>query len=404
MLDSSRVAGSWPPYRTLDAWRGAAALWVVFFHADAALVTLHPAAAHNPISYIFSRFGHLGVQMFFVISGYCIANAAQVTVVRRSPPHQYLWARVRRIFPTYWAAMLLFVLASIFSSWLVERHVIPSSTLAGANPLKQGWRSVVTNLTLTNVAVGQVPVLYQAWTLCYELAFYLIIGAGLWVSLRRQSRLLMLGAAHVLTVVCCALLMALPRILPGQDLRYPLDLWPQFGLGVLLFDLLNERRRAFSVVAALLALGFTLTYIACYDRPVGCTHASSRLTFSFVVAFAVLLFLLKAYDLEVSSAWPVRVLARVGAFSYSLYLIHFLFVGFVRQTLHGGHLAEIGYPAQLALILAGSLFVGWALFQLAEKPLLSKGRTVVVPRKQAQELRPDPVVAATSSSFQVEST
>ena len=55
-------------YRMLDAWRGLAALWVVMLH-----VRLETTPDWL---YRFGAYGHLGVPMFFVISGYCIANAA----------------------------------------------------------------------------------------------------------------------------------------------------------------------------------------------------------------------------------------------------------------------------------------------------------------------------------------
>lgn len=60
-------------YHLLDASRGFAALWVVMLHVS--LLGLP-----QPI-YEFSSFGLLGVQMFFVISGYCIANAALRSLV-----------------------------------------------------------------------------------------------------------------------------------------------------------------------------------------------------------------------------------------------------------------------------------------------------------------------------------
>jgi len=49
------------PYRLLDAWRGVAALWVVLLHTRLPGI---PA----PL-YAWSAGGHLGVPMFFVISG-----------------------------------------------------------------------------------------------------------------------------------------------------------------------------------------------------------------------------------------------------------------------------------------------------------------------------------------------
>ena len=63
------------PYLTLDAWRGFASIWVVLVHASLIIGVMFPDLAQSPV-FILCKKGGLGVQMFFVISGYCIASAA----------------------------------------------------------------------------------------------------------------------------------------------------------------------------------------------------------------------------------------------------------------------------------------------------------------------------------------
>src|SRR5689334_17881239 len=88
------------PYRMLDAWRGVASLAVVAFHW-AEIATRRAAALDmNPL-YAVSHYGALGVQIFFVISGFCIANAGMATLRRGEPLGTYARARIRRIYPTY---------------------------------------------------------------------------------------------------------------------------------------------------------------------------------------------------------------------------------------------------------------------------------------------------------------
>ena len=79
------------PYRLLDAWRGVAALWVVLLHSRGAGL---PTALDH-----FSLLGLLGVPLFFVIPGYCIASAAQCSASAPRPTAHCLGARARRIYP-----------------------------------------------------------------------------------------------------------------------------------------------------------------------------------------------------------------------------------------------------------------------------------------------------------------
>ena len=52
---------------------------------------------------------NLGVSLFFVISGYCIAASAEATARKGGSPWGFMGRRVWRIYPPYWAALLGFV-------------------------------------------------------------------------------------------------------------------------------------------------------------------------------------------------------------------------------------------------------------------------------------------------------
>src|SRR5262245_15783623 len=92
-------------FHLLDPLRGLAALWVFTFHYG-----FSPAFRGNfpALSSIFSE-GHLGVPMFFVISGYCLM--ASVRIARRDGDTvlSFLWRRSVRIFPAYWCSIAVVV-------------------------------------------------------------------------------------------------------------------------------------------------------------------------------------------------------------------------------------------------------------------------------------------------------
>src|SRR5689334_19066540 len=101
--------------RGIDALRGAAALGVVVYHA---VVQGPHVLPNNFLQYPFrlvqsvSLFGYIGVFLFFVISGFCIhLQWARTTAAGSQPEIRFVsfWKRrIRRLYPPYLIALLLF--------------------------------------------------------------------------------------------------------------------------------------------------------------------------------------------------------------------------------------------------------------------------------------------------------
>ena len=359
-----RHAGN-TPYRLLDAWRGVAALWVVMLHMR---LPSTPAWLFD-----FSAGGHLGVPMFFVISGYCIANAAMRSLRAPSPVKHFLGARVRRIYPPYLCASLLAVGLSLLLSALVQRHVVASSQIADLDLRHQSWRFWVGALTLTQLPLHTASLIRVFWSLCYEAAFYALIALALWGTLKLKQPKRALEASAVLTLgVLVWLDMA------GGHTAFPWNLWPQFGLGVLVYQILAQPER--TLPKALFALcGALIVYGAVrYPEAGSVDGLSGGFQSLFYLGFASVLLLLFRWDSRLAGLKPVRALAGVGLFSYSLYLIHLLALGIVTQGLNRiGFIqphALLVYALKLALCIgAGRLF-----FHVCERPFLDSRQRQVM--------------------------
>src|SRR4051812_10487654 len=121
-----------PRYRSLDLWRGIACLMVVVLHASFIGRDLDASGASAKLMTIISRFG-AGVVMFFVVSGYCIAATADSTRCKQrkgaGASANYFKRRLRRIFPPYWAALL--VTASVVLAIVALGHSHFLSTADG---------------------------------------------------------------------------------------------------------------------------------------------------------------------------------------------------------------------------------------------------------------------------------
>ena len=241
-----------PAFASIDAFRGIAALWVVMCHSCLGVIqSRYPQLRHQPL-FAISIDGFLGVQIFFVISGFCIANAAAATLQRGSATISFVRARLRRIYPPYFFATLLSVLLSLVAVYLVAHGHLHGSHMARVNLLRRPPMWYLAQATLTQVPLHQEPLLMVCWTLCYEIAFYCIVAVTIAaVRLTSSPGRFLLTVLHVITLASMGVLAMAPswRI-------FPFYLWPQFGMGVLVFDFVGadpSRKRPWAVSGALAA-------------------------------------------------------------------------------------------------------------------------------------------------------
>ena len=366
------------PYRLLDAWRGVASLAVVAFHwAEVALRTT-PDRADNWF-YQACSYGFLGVQIFFVISGFCIAAAACAALNKQqasgasagSVLRLYLTARARRIFPTYWAGLALVLLFSFAATQMARAGKIPENIYTNFNAGQLFSGTMLANLTLTGTPLHEPMYLAVAWTLCYEAAFYLVIGAALaFVAWRNRTEgagsvLTLLNVLHGVTLASLTALLLFP-----QNVPFPLELWPQFGLGVFVYDLLTptpqstpiRRRKVWAAFWASLALLFA--FVIFRNVNVGTMAQAARLAFPTSAFFALLLLVLHPSDKTLADQKGLRVLGFVGLFSYSLYLTHTVVLRIAGQVLQKAHVFPRFEAASFFIVTAACLVFRVWLFLL----------------------------------------
>ena len=314
MSESSEVLPA--RYASLDIWRGIACLSVIVFHATG----FRPAGNDSLIWWFTERLS-LGVPLFFIISGYCIAASADATVRARAPVRDYFVKRVRRIFPPYWAmlasfALLLWTAESLDAGHLFGGHhgllgapslsSLSAAQWIGTITLTEGW--------LPRFASGGHSgwLMEHAWTLGYEEQFYIVTGLLILVLGRRW----MLGAAAVTVgVATCASVP--PDLIAGWFLD---GHWVLFAAGVGVFFHVKHaagETRLVLPVACLTVLLFSVQHPT-IGRP------ELRLPLELLIAsvFGFLLAVLHRWDDRVMAMSVVQPLRWCGVRSYSIYLMH----------------------------------------------------------------------------------
>lgn len=364
-------------YTLLEPLRGIAALWVFAFH-------FHFSEAWQlafPTVYAISRIGDLGVPMFFVISGFCIAAAAAGTVRNGGSARVFLYRRVRRIYPPFWCsiavcAALPFAI-ELLSALKSGRYTPPSADLLNLGYLRYtflDWLSVASLAQVFRTMPAAQSLQYKFtslnavyWTLAIEVQFYLIVSAAV-LSGRQLFRWL-----GLVTVISLPTMLIPAFSLIGTFLPY----WPMFAVGVLvfvLFDkglapsrLLGEHATALSVASLGLSVGGLGLYVL-GGYPLGQVR--------FAIFFGIAIFCAEGLESAFVNAlrWPIigavlRLFLTIGAMSYSTYLVHgrlqFLSAQLVRQVASAGTIAHDVAAFTLTI-------VGCYLFYTAcERPFLT---------------------------------
>ena len=151
---------------SLDALRGIAALAVCWYHMTHGGKLLgNGFAAHA------SSFGFLGVEVFFVISGFVIPFSMEKTNYHWRHFGSYIKKRLLRVHPPFLIASILAVLLNVISSF------VPGyAGSIGKGYLSEALLSLATDSTYLSGVLGRPWILVVAWTLAIEVQFYLLAG------------------------------------------------------------------------------------------------------------------------------------------------------------------------------------------------------------------------------------
>ena len=306
----------------LDVLRALAALAVCFFHFS--------RTGFSPDSWVSGvfGFGYLGVDVFFVISGFIIPLSLAKASHGAGDSPGFLLRRFLRIYPAYFCAGLLMIGLWYVSSWLPGFRGQQPSFSPG---------QLVTNATFTSGFLGYEWLIPVFWTLAIEVQYYLLLvlfypgfahrkKTVVWTALTVWLALLFLPTGGSAVFAFCAL----------------------FGMGIVVF--LHQRR----ILGSVEFLAFEL---AAFIFQVRCGGLASAVAGMLAVVFI-------AYAPQIRIRW----LSFLGLISYSLYLLHVPIGGRVMNL--AIRLTDAGALriAAMSVALAVSVTIAWGFYRWVEYP------------------------------------
>jgi peptidoglycan/LPS O-acetylase OafA/YrhL len=304
----------------------------------------------QPVSHIMpgvfqvSAYGWMGVEIFFVISGFVICMSCW-----GRGPRDFFVSRVIRLYPAYWFAVIFTFTVLQFSTAVWPRPSV-RTTLFNMSMLQQG--SFMNN----------VDGVY--WTLWSELRFYLIfmvvVAAGL--TYRR-------------VVIFMCVWGTLAALAPASNWRFlvlitdPDGAW-YFIAGLALF--LMYRFGQDLLLWGILALSWLMAQQELYRRITTVEHVSDWR--GALTIYTIFMLFMVAVALGFTDRIQWKWLITAGSLTYPFYLIHYSAGTTAIHYLQGRMDARV----LLAGLIAGGLLLAYLIHRLVERPLagaLKRGLT-----------------------------
>jgi peptidoglycan/LPS O-acetylase OafA/YrhL len=305
----------------IDGLRGIAVLSVVLCHV-AQIYGLPFLPGY------FMQEGAHGVDLFFVISGFCLSYPAlhkvQMSGAAVFDTGRFVAARIVRIIPPYWAAIIVSVAATSF----VGGHVQPALALR--------------DVMFLDPTIFHVNGAF--WTLPIEMRWYAVFPLLLLLWVRAPRAFTLVGVCALISVFT-------------QAHSTDLDILPAFMLGVIAADrtIRGDARSPYIV-----ALAIVLVAVASQYRVESSIGWSYGFRDPLWYAAAFFLVLGSARNGIVRKVLSHRLLTFVGYVSYSIYLVHVPAI----WVMHAWGWS----PAAASIIAIVAPVAFWALF---ERPFVS---------------------------------
>lgn len=345
----------------LDLLRAIAIVWVMLFHSF--LV----GGLGQQWQWL-SRYGWMGVDLFFVISGFLIGSQVLKPLAQggRFAFGDFYLRRAFRILPAFWAVLALYLL------WPGLRE---------APGMEPGWKFASFTMNLS-IDYGRNQAFSHAWSLCVEEHFYLLFPLLAWWLMRRPSLRKSVAVGVLLVLTGIALRSAVwlhdsaaapDRAWFIEDIYYPT--WCRLDgllMGVVLAAIKVFRpawwTRAQLQSNAILLVGLAVLALSFWLFRERTGLLGNAIGWPVLSAALALLVFAGAERSSVIGRWRVPGAGWLAATSYSLYLIHKAVFHLVEN--HFGELLAGRGLFAFAVYAMATLLGGALLHYAVEAPCL----------------------------------
>jgi peptidoglycan/LPS O-acetylase OafA/YrhL len=329
----------------IQALRGLAVLLVVFYHAK---IGAMPS-------------GYLGVDIFFVVSGYLITRLVAAEISSGSfSAKRFYYRRAKRLLP---AAYVTFAASAVLAPWFLNQQELRDFAVQLIGAVTFTGNIVLWQQTGYFQGASELKPLLHMWSLAIEEQYYFVLPALLLFARRKiwfYGSILLLVASLSL----CIFGGIFKPVLTFYFL--PTRAWELLigsaGALWLLDKSPNQGTVLLKIIRHLLPASLVCLLVMPFVPVVG-NHPGLN---AFSVCAATLVVLLSNCPI-VNSSILVRFFSRFGDMSYSLYLVHWPIIAFLKNSWVGSS-AQV--PLSLRVASVGlSFFFAYVLYRFVENPI-----------------------------------
>lgn len=318
--------------------RGIAVTLVVLFHLEIAQLAS----------------GFLGVDIFFVISGFLMA-----VLYKKGNVQEFFRRRAKRLLPSYFVVVIATLSTSI-------AFLLPSELMQVE---KQSFYSIffANNLSFwtlnTYFDKSNFKPLLHLWSLGVEIQFYLFVPLLVWLFSKNRWLIV------ITTLVSFGLCIYEVGISPKTSFfMMPLRLW-EFLIGFMVAKYFTQEgnlKYNYSWVGLIgLCLLITIPFIHVNGNSFNRIESHPSL-FALMICIATAAILIFGLPKLLANSWFGRLMSDFGKYSYSIYLVHFpVIVLYLYKPFSGTIMHPANIREQLTL-LALIIFFSVALYRLVE--------------------------------------
>ncbi|NNA02801.1 acyltransferase [Pseudomonas lundensis] len=329
---------------SIQALRALAA-WIVVFHHY--MQVAYKFSLTDPVSVALFKYGAIGVDLFFVISGFVIYLSSSG---KSQTPKVFAAHRIARIAPAYWLFTLITTATLILAPGIVPLTIYTPEFLL---------KSLLFIPAQNPSGIGMYPIVTMGWTLNYEMAFYAIFFLSLYLPAKFRVSAIIAGVL---------LMRALLPYIGGDFIFFKNKIVYEFlfGIGVALIYQKGYISKIPPYVAALLvALAFWRVHV---NSPVDHDPYGAGLPCAAILIAAL------SQERLFSK---IGFLGKLGDWSYSTYLCHVLVICYGLRLQQQIGLSSL---ATFLIITASIAIASWASFSLIERPISRFAKNYLNPK------------------------
>lgn len=306
----------------LDALRGIAAVSVLLFH--------YTSLYRKEFGLDFSEnwdwtYGHHGVQLFFVISGFVIF----MSLHHVKSVSEFFFKRFIRLYPTYWACLLITIIFCVVFDY---------------QKVDLSWEVIIFNISMFQSVFHVANIDGSYWSLLPELLFYIVMAVVYHLKILSKIKII---------AIIWILLMLLSTFRPSVlDVLLNLRFGMFFIAGIMFYRIRFEKSNILEHLMILACL-FSVYFV--------------RKDVEYLLASAVIFIIFYLFIYGKLSFLNKKILLFLGYISYPLYLLH-QNIGFIlinKLKSFGVHeVVAIGFAFAVMVVMA------WFVVDYIEKPIL----------------------------------